>query len=96
MRSVPVDPRYLMELLPFDEDHLTPEVEHLSAADIRECPTIAELRELFGADRGALTDPAGDEHFVASLEWPKLPHTTRVLIRWHRILDDGPVTPLSA
>lgn len=89
---MPSDRRYLMELLPFDEAHLTPEGEYLSAADIRECPTIAELRELFGADRGALTDPAGDDHLVGSLDWPNLNPSTRVLVRWHRILDDEPAT----
>ncbi|MHB8508560.1 MAG: hypothetical protein ACYDGR_07920 [Candidatus Dormibacteria bacterium] len=46
-----------------------------------------------GAGGGVLTDLAGGEHFVASLVWPTLPQTTRVLIRWHRILDDGAIGP---
>lgn len=74
---------YILVFTPFDEDHLTPEVSRLSAADIAACPTLAELREEFGGDRGALTDPAGNEHFVVLTGPPRLHPSTRFLVTYH-------------
>ena len=77
--------QYVLEIVPFDEDHLTSEVGHLSGDDIAACPTLAALREQFGADTGALTDPSGHEHLVVLSGPPRLHPRTRFLVDYHAV-----------
>ncbi len=73
-----------MELIPFDEENFGAEVGDVSAAERAACPTLAELRDRCGGERGWLTDPWGNEHAVVLSDWPTMdPHRTRVLIRFH-------------
>ena len=76
---------YVLVLTPFDQDHLTPEVDHLSAAGIAACPTLTTLRKQFGGDAGALTDPAGNEHLVSLSGPPRLHPGTRFLVTYHAV-----------
>jgi len=76
------DVMYLLELTSWD----APDWE--GAPD--GAPTLALLREQIGGDRGGLTDPAGQEHYV-DLSWPKLHPDTPMVIRWHRLEDDPPL-----
>ena len=74
----------VVELIPFDEEFPGPEVAELAVAERAACPTLAELRDRFGGERGWLTDPWGAEHAVVLSGWPALdPHRTRVLVRFH-------------
>jgi hypothetical protein len=78
----------VVELIPFDEESVGPEVAEVSAAERAACPTLAELRERFGGERGWLTDPRGNEHAVVLGDWPTMdPCATRVLVRFHVVPD---------
>lgn len=84
----------VVELTPFDEESVGPEVADMSAAERAACPTLAHLRDRFGGERGWLTDPWGNEHLVVLSDWPTMdPRTTRVLIRFHVVVD--PLTAAS-
>lgn len=77
-----------MELISFDVDDPGPELGAVSATERMACPTLAQLREWCGGERGGLTDPWGNEHVVVLSDWPTMdPHKTRVLIRFHRVPD---------
>ena len=77
-------PEFVLELVPLDDDPLGADSEAESESPEARCMTLAELRRKMGGDRGALTDPAGNEHLVV-LGWPKMDASTKILIRYHAI-----------
>lgn len=86
----------VVELIPFDEEDPGPEIGDVSTTERTGRPTLAQLRDRFGGERGWLTDPWGTEHLVVLSGWPTMdPRRTRVLIRF-RVVPDPLTVPAPA
>jgi hypothetical protein len=60
------DVEYLLEMIPVDEEYGGPSGQRYSSWTAHHSPTLAQLRERFSGDRGALNDPAGQGRSITS------------------------------